>query len=133
MKIVRYSAKGRKFLRISDFFSKSKIHAIDLKSTNQRLVNMVSLPTIDSLPTMEKTDSFHANGYGWAKSLPAACGLYDPEQERDSCGVGFIVNIKGQRSHSILHDASFILCNMTHRGAEGADIRDGDGAGVMYS
>ena len=63
----------------------------------------------------ESVDFSSQNGYGWAGSFPAPCGLYDPEQERDSCGVGFIVNIKGQRSHSILHDASFILCNMTHR------------------
>ena len=68
---------------------------------------------------------------GWADSLPDKQGLYDPELERDACGVGFVVNIKGTESHQILHEASFILCNMSHRGAEGADARDGDGAGVM--
>ncbi len=67
----------------------------------------------------------------WADALPPAQALYDPELEKDSCGVGFIANIKGHASHQVLHDASFILCNMAHRGAEGADIRDGDGAGVM--
>lgn len=63
------------------------------------------------------TDSYllGKDGFGWAGCMPAACGLYNPEQERDACGVGFIVNIKGEKSHSILHDASFILCNMTHR------------------
>lgn len=64
-------------------------------------------------------------------SLPAAQGLYDPENEKDSCGVGFICHIKGKPSHKIVSDAKFLLCNMTHRGATGADARDGDGAGCM--
>ncbi|KAG0047681.1 glutamate synthase [NADH] [Gryganskiella cystojenkinii] len=67
----------------------------------------------------------------WAGALPVAQGLYNPENEKDSCGVGFIANIKGEYSHRILKDASNILCNMTHRGATSADPRDGDGAGVM--
>ncbi|KAI9468208.1 hypothetical protein BDB00DRAFT_864070 [Zychaea mexicana] len=62
----------------------------------------------------------------WAQAIPAAQGLYDPTYEKDSC-----VHIKGGRSHKILSDASDLLCNMTHRGASGADIRDGDGSGVM--
>jgi hypothetical protein len=48
----------------------------------------------------------------WAGALPVAQGLYDPENEKDSCGVGFIANIKGEYSHRILKDASNILCNM---------------------
>ncbi|KAI8338965.1 hypothetical protein BC941DRAFT_469147 [Chlamydoabsidia padenii] len=67
----------------------------------------------------------------WAECIPAAQGLYNPELEKDACGVGFMVHVKGKRSHKIVSDASSILCNMTHRGASGADIRDGDGAGVM--
>ncbi|KAI8049493.1 hypothetical protein BDF22DRAFT_758229 [Syncephalis plumigaleata] len=67
----------------------------------------------------------------WAGSLPAKQGLYDPSLEKDACGVGFIVNIKGRVSHKLLDKAESILCNMTHRGAVGADFRDGDGAGVM--
>ncbi|KAG0078517.1 glutamate synthase [NADH] [Podila epicladia] len=67
----------------------------------------------------------------WAGALPVAQGLYNPENEKDSCGVGFIASIKGEYSHHILKDASNILCNMTHRGATSADPRDGDGAGVM--
>lgn len=67
----------------------------------------------------------------WAQAIPPAQGLYDPAYEKDACGVGFTVHIKGHRSHKILSDASDILCNMTHRGASGADIRDGDGSGVM--
>ncbi|KAF7727313.1 glutamate synthase [NADH] [Apophysomyces ossiformis] len=69
----------------------------------------------------------------WAGVIPARQGLYDPEYEKDSCGVGFMVHVKGHRSHKILSNANDILCNMTHRGASGADIRDGDGAGVMTS
>ncbi|KAJ8657427.1 hypothetical protein O0I10_006983 [Lichtheimia ornata] len=67
----------------------------------------------------------------WAQAIPSKQALYNPEFEKDACGVGFMVHVKGERSHKILTDASHILCNMTHRGASGADIRDGDGAGVM--
>lgn len=67
----------------------------------------------------------------WAGSLPAKQGLYDNENDRDSCGVGFICQIKGISSHKIVSDARQLLCAMTHRGATGADSRDGDGAGVM--
>ncbi|CAH7684750.1 glutamate synthase [NADPH] [Phakopsora pachyrhizi] len=69
----------------------------------------------------------------WAGALPAPQGLYDPEHEKDSCGVGFVCHIKGQDSHKVVSDARSLLCNMTHRGATGADSRDGDGAGVMTS
>ena len=67
----------------------------------------------------------------WADAIPEKQGLYLPEFEKDSCGVGFITQIKGVPSHSIVYKGQSILCNMTHRGAEGADARDGDGAGVM--
>ncbi|KAJ3020347.1 glutamate synthase [NADH] [Thoreauomyces humboldtii] len=69
----------------------------------------------------------------WAESMPVAQGLYDPEFEKDSCGVGFVCHIKGEPAHQIVADARNLLCNMTHRGAVGADTRDGDGAGVMCS
>ncbi|ORY53062.1 glutamate synthase [Rhizoclosmatium globosum] len=49
------------------------------------------------------------------------------------CGVGFLSHIRGKTSHSLLYQAHSMLCNMTHRGAEGADSRDGDGAGIMLS
>src|SRR5579863_4758340 len=62
---------------------------------------------------------------------PEACGLYDPALEKDSCGVGFIANIKGKKSHQIVADALSILCNLEHRGAVGADPRAGDGAGIL--
>ncbi|ABE61984.1 glutamate synthase (NADH) large subunit [Nitrobacter hamburgensis X14] len=62
---------------------------------------------------------------------PPAEGLYDLSQEKDSCGVGFIANIKGKKSHQIVSDAISILCNLEHRGAVGADPRAGDGAGIL--
>src|SRR6188768_1595681 len=62
---------------------------------------------------------------------PPAEGMYDPSLEKDSCGVGFIANIKGKKSHQIVSDAINILCNLEHRGAVGADPRAGDGAGIL--
>src|SRR5882672_2575947 len=62
---------------------------------------------------------------------PPAEGMYDPSLEKDSCGVGFIANIKGKKSHQIVSDALNILCNLEHRGAVGADPRAGDGAGIL--
>ncbi|KAK5661528.1 hypothetical protein OQA88_11432 [Cercophora sp. LCS_1] len=69
----------------------------------------------------------------WAGALPVKQGLYDPDLEKDACGVGFACHIKGKPSHKIVSDARNLLCNMTHRGAVGSDARDGDGAGVMTS
>jgi len=64
-------------------------------------------------------------------SLPSKQGLYDPQNEHDSCGVGFIVNIKGRKSHDIIRSGIQILENLTHRGACGCDPETGDGAGIM--
>src|SRR5262249_51815228 len=66
-----------------------------------------------------------------AEGLPAAQGLYDPALEKDSCGVGFIADIKGRTSHKIIHDPPPVLWNLEHRGAVGADPRAGDGAGIL--
>src|SRR5471030_1860730 len=63
--------------------------------------------------------------------VPAARGLYDPALAKDSCGVGFIADIKGRKSHKIVEDALTILVNLEHRGAVGADPRAGDGAGIL--
>ncbi|MGE0749988.1 MAG: glutamate synthase large subunit [Variibacter sp.] len=62
---------------------------------------------------------------------PQAQGLFDPALEKDSCGVGFMADIKGRKSHQIVEDALSILCNLEHRGAVGADPRAGDGAGIL--
>ncbi len=61
----------------------------------------------------------------------APFGLFDPTLEKDSCGVGFIADIKGRKSHKIVGDALTILLNLEHRGAVGADPRAGDGAGIL--
>jgi glutamate synthase (NADPH) large chain len=66
-----------------------------------------------------------------AIALPEAAGLYDPALAKGSCGVGFIADIKGRKSHKIVEDALSILCNLEHRGAVGADPRAGDGAGIL--
>src|SRR5882762_10796950 len=63
--------------------------------------------------------------------LPPVQGLYDPALGKGSCGVGFIADIKGRKSHKIVEDALSILCNLEHRGAVGADPRAGDGAGIL--
>ncbi|HEY6817629.1 MAG TPA: glutamate synthase central domain-containing protein, partial [Croceibacterium sp.] len=62
---------------------------------------------------------------------PAPQGLYDPRNEHDSCGVGFIAHIKGEKSHAIVSQALEILANLDHRGAVGADPLLGDGAGIL--
>ncbi len=63
--------------------------------------------------------------------LPAAAGLYDPRFEHDACGVSFVVDIKGRRSHDIVSRGLGALCNMEHRGATGAEADTGDGAGIL--
>ncbi len=62
---------------------------------------------------------------------PAKQGLYDPQNEHDACGVGFVAHAKGKKSHEILRQGLQILVNLEHRGAVGADPLAGDGAGVL--
>ncbi|HEX5447059.1 MAG TPA: glutamate synthase subunit alpha, partial [Pirellulales bacterium] len=62
---------------------------------------------------------------------PPAQGLYHPAQEHDACGVGFVVNIRGEASHQIVRSGIEILVNLTHRGACGCDPLTGDGAGIL--
>ena len=62
---------------------------------------------------------------------PSQMGLYNPANEHDACGVGMVVNIHGNKSHELVDSALKVLENMRHRGAEGADGRTGDGAGIM--
>ena len=64
-------------------------------------------------------------------SLPKAQGLYRPENEHDACGVGFVANIEGRKSHDIVLKGIQILINLTHRGACGCDPETGDGAGIL--
>src|SRR5690606_10132164 len=65
------------------------------------------------------------------RGLPDAQGLYDPRNEHDACGVGFIAQMKNIKSHQLVQDGLAMLENLTHRGAVGADPLMGDGAGVL--
>ncbi|HEX5393162.1 MAG TPA: glutamate synthase central domain-containing protein, partial [Rhodocyclaceae bacterium] len=64
-------------------------------------------------------------------SLPSRQGLYDPAQEHDACGVGFVAHIKNKKSHAIVEQGLSILKNLEHRGATGYDPKLGDGAGIL--
>jgi len=66
-----------------------------------------------------------------ASGLPPKQGLYDPANEHDSCGIGFVADIKNRKSHKIVEMGLQILDNLTHRGAAGADPLSGDGAGIL--
>ncbi len=66
-----------------------------------------------------------------AKGLPPPQGLYDPAHEHDACGIGFVANVRGQKSHDIIDKGIEVLINLTHRGACGCDPETGDGAGVL--
>ena len=63
--------------------------------------------------------------------LAPAQGLYDPRNEHDACGVSFIVDIQGRRSHDLVAQAFTALCNLDHRGAQGSEPNTGDGAGIL--
>src|SRR4051812_18285805 len=78
---------------------------------------------MDSAPTTAKTPK-------WTDLTPRQ-GLYDPQFEHDACGVGFVVNIKGRKSHEIIRQALTILINLRHRGACGCETNTGDGAGIL--
>ncbi|MGI8664233.1 MAG: glutamate synthase large subunit [Acidimicrobiales bacterium] len=66
-----------------------------------------------------------------ATYAPALQGLYDPSLEHDSCGVGFVVDVHGRRSHRMVELGLRSLCNLDHRGATGAEANVGDGAGIL--
>ena len=63
--------------------------------------------------------------------LPPAQGLYDPRNEHDACGMGFVASVRGEKSHEIIRKGIEVLMNLTHRGACGCDPETGDGAGVL--
>ena len=59
-------------------------------------------------------------------------GLYRSEFEHDSCGIGFVANLKGKKSHDIIENALTMLTCMEHRGGTGFDVKSGDGAGILF-
>jgi len=75
-----------------------------------------------NVPTMYNREDF---------CTPLAQGLYDPSTESDACGVGFVVHMKGQKSHAIVEKALQVLINLEHRGACGCEANTGDGAGIL--
>jgi glutamate synthase (NADPH) large chain len=77
-------------------------------------------------PIRENDMTWITNG-----GLPQKSGLYDPANEKDSCGVGFICDIKGRPSHKIVADATYMNCCMEHRGGVGYEKNTGDGAGIL--
>lgn len=82
---------------------------------------------------MPFNNSFKKNAqtYPYFDKLPKKQGLYNPLEEHDACGVGFVANIDGDKNHDIILNGIQVLENMKHRGAEGADSKSGDGAGIM--
>jgi glutamate synthase (ferredoxin) len=64
-------------------------------------------------------------------TAPPKQGLYDPQFEHEACGVGFVVNMKGRKSHTIVRQALQVLLNLDHRGACGCEVNTGDGAGIL--
>jgi len=65
------------------------------------------------------------------KGLPVKQGMYDPQFEKDACGMGFVAHIKGKKSHEIVEQALTLLFNMEHRGGQGSEPSTGDGAGIL--
>ncbi len=89
---------------------------------------------MNTTPQPDSTSSHFSPGAPGARpspGRPAKQGLYDPWFEHDACGVGFVADIQGRKSHKILADGLQVLRNLDHRGASGAEINTGDGAGVL--
>src|ERR1700744_5597945 len=80
---------------------------------------------------MNEREKYPATQESTMPGLPKPQGLYDPRNEHDACGMGFVANIKGQKSHDIIEKGIQILINLTHRGACGCDPETGDGAGLL--
>ena len=80
---------------------------------------------------MTTADQFTAPFRVPFSALPEASGLYDPRFEHDACGVSFVVDVKGRRTHETVATALDALCNLDHRGASGAEVNTGDGAGIL--
>jgi glutamate synthase (ferredoxin) len=78
-----------------------------------------------------KSHEKSTRGQARCNQPPVKQGLYDPQFEHDSCGVGFVVNVKGRKSAGIVRDALTILLNLRHRGACGCENNTGDGAGIL--
>ncbi|MGW1749714.1 glutamate synthase large subunit [Streptomyces sp. NPDC002092] len=83
--------------------------------------------------TPRQPSQHSANGQNWSfmDARPAAQGMYDPRNERDACGVGFVATLTGEASHTLVEQALTVLRNLEHRGATGSEPDSGDGAGIL--
>ncbi|WP_329216310.1 glutamate synthase large subunit [Streptomyces sp. NBC_01485] len=83
--------------------------------------------------TPRQPSQHSANGQNWSfmDARPAAQGMYDPRNEHDACGVGFVANLTGEASHTLVEQALTVLRNLEHRGATGSEPDSGDGAGIL--
>src|ERR1700745_715569 len=86
---------------------------------------------IKSPTPMPESDLEKSEQVGFTQGLPPKQGLYDPWFEHEACGVGFVVNVKGKKSHQIIRQGLSILINLNHRGACGCEVNTGDGAGIL--
>ena len=80
-------------------------------------------------PSQHSTNT-HLN-WSFMDARPAAQGLYDPRNEHDACGVGFVATLTGEASHTLVEQALTVLRNLEHRGATGSEPDSGDGAGIL--
>jgi glutamate synthase (NADPH) large chain len=96
------------------------------------IMNVDGTMATETMPTEEKMNDSNAAADQPAQlGPPRKQGLYDPANEHDACGVGFVVDIKGRPSHKILEQGIQVLKNLDHRGACGCEVNTGDGAGVL--
>ena len=83
--------------------------------------------------TPRQPSQHSANGQNWSfmDARPAPQGMYDPRNEHDACGVGFVATLTGEASHALVEQALTVLRNLEHRGATGSEPDSGDGAGIL--
>ena len=82
-------------------------------------------------PKADRSEPVRTAPASLATESQPASGLYDPEHEHDACGVGFVVDVNGRKSHQIVRQALQVLKNLAHRGACGCEVNTGDGAGIL--
>src|SRR5438309_8216002 len=82
---------------------------------------------------MRSASTHSEPGTRWAHmdGRPAQQGMYDPRNEHDACGVGFVATLTGEPSHALVEQALTVLRNLEHRGATGSEPDSGDGAGIL--
>lgn len=82
-------------------------------------------------PRQPSQHSVSGQNWSFMDARPAAQGMYDPRNEHDACGVGFVATLTGEASHTLVDQALTVLRNLEHRGATGSEPDSGDGAGIL--